>query len=230
MPASTDMRNVTAQLTQIAEDIGSIPLRTRSLHVDALLESELDDQDRAFDALAKKAELERDAGSTIELGMTMGNMAAVLLRRWPLSSDTLDKAIKLLDEALPLIEGRGLTRDVALHYGNLGWALFNRGRFPEALVNSEKAIAHFRDLLDWDKPNAFIQAVMHAQICDGIRNASRAKSWAATARRLGDENGFNEDSQSPELRRHAQWLREYLRGTGKTALSDNAETQNDLES
>ena len=218
-PASTDMRTVTNQLTEIAEQINSIPLRTRSLHAAALLESELDDQDRAFDFLKKKAAIERKAGSTVALGMTMSDMAAVLLRRRPLTNENLDQAIELLNDALPLVEGRGLPRNVALLHGNRGWALFNRGRLRDALADSEKAIAHIKDLLDWDKLNAFIQGAVYAQICAALGDVSRADSWAATCRGLAEENGFNEESLSPEIKRHARWVREYLGASDRTTVA-----------
>jgi predicted ATPase/tetratricopeptide (TPR) repeat protein len=207
---STDMRRLSSELYTLAEEIASPVLLTTAMHTIALLESELDDQDRAFEALRKKADLQRAAGSALELGLTMNDMAAVLLRRRPLTDENLDRAIGYLDEALPLVEGRVPPHRIALIRGNRGWALLNRGLLKEALADSEAAVTYFEALFQWDRLNAFILAAMHAQIRHAAGDEPGAAHWAQQAQVLAEENGFTEASTSPEIRRHAQWLREYL--------------------
>jgi predicted ATPase len=206
---SIDMRRITGELRRLAEDIGSPVLLSQALHASALLESELGAQDRALEAFRAKADLERAAGSTVALGMTMNAMAATLLRREPVSNKDLDEAIRLLDEALPLVEGRGLGWQLAYVRSNRGLALLQRGRPKEAQMDSTAAVAYFEELLAFDRPSAFIHAIAHVQILAAVGDTQGAAMWAEKAKQLATQAGFGEASTSQEIRRRAKWLRQY---------------------
>jgi tetratricopeptide (TPR) repeat protein len=142
-------------------------------------------------------------------------MAGVLLRQRPLDDGILERAIRLLDEALPFVEKHGPDHEVTLLYGNRAWALFQRGMHREALRDSLEVVARFDALLKWDRLNAFIQAAAHAQIRAAVGDHAEAATWARTARGLADEQKFGENSPNPEIRRHLAWVDEYL-GDGET--------------
>jgi tetratricopeptide (TPR) repeat protein len=206
---SVDMRKLTNELRELAKEVESTEMLTRSLHATAVVESGLDDQDRALAALQEKAALQRTSGSTLALGLTMSDMAAVTLRRRPLTDDNLDTAIRLLDEALHLAKDRGLDREMAILHGNRSWALLNRGRSQEALADSTMTVGFFDELLEWDRPNAFILAGMRAQVLMTAGDKFGAAEWAKRASDLATRFGFGEASINPEIRRHAKWLKEY---------------------
>ncbi|HYR10990.1 MAG TPA: NB-ARC domain-containing protein [Longimicrobium sp.] len=205
---AADVRSLTHELREIAAMIDSDPLRLRALHAAAVVESELDDQDRALGVLDEKARLARTAGATVELGITLSDMAAVMLRCEPLSVEALDRAIGLLDDALPLIDGRGLPQHVAILHCNRAWALLGRGNPREALADSTAAMENLGELAKWDPPNAFNAVCVHARVLHATGDAAGSSEWASRARQLGEEHGFNEGSAGPEIRQHARWLQE----------------------
>jgi predicted ATPase len=215
--STLDLRSITRELRDIATQIDSDSMRLRALHAAALVESELDDQDRALEVLDEKAQLCRTAGAMVELGITLSDMAAVLLRRHPLPVETLDRAICLLDEALLHLEGVGLQRHVAILRCNRAWALLGRGDPREALVDSATAMEYFDELTQWEPLNAFIAACVHARILLEMDDAVGATEWMERAHGLAKEHHLNESSPSPEIRQHARWLCEH-RADGASAV------------
>jgi hypothetical protein len=140
-------------------------------------------------------------------------MAASLLRRRPLDDDTLDRAIRLLDEALTRTEGRGSGLQLAIMYGNRSWALLKRGRSADALADSKASARFFDEVRRSDPQNAFIQAAMRAQVLAAASQPDVA-DWAAKAQELATQHGLGETSISPEIRRHAKWLQEHYAAAG----------------